>query len=630
MERVTHGIEELVLIMRRTRTAGLVSLLLPWMLACSGEIGGGDGLAPFPGAGENDPTTPGGTNGGPVDSSSGGSGTPGTGGALPGDTSNPGNGGTPGTTDAPAEEVLDALRGARALPLVLHGNPEHYRVVRLTHPQWENSTRALLAIDDTGQRQNLAEDLSGFHAFSNHEELLFLNASLYSDYQLAAEELVALADVSGSISAIYPGNDAQGFISTVGRRAFRRPLTQDETRALQNIYDEGAALSENGSTPHARGAAMVLQALLQSPNYLYRVELTSPGSRLSGYELAAKLSLLLRGTAPSDALLDAAEAGQLDSDDGVRNLASQMLDEASAGEVMRSFHGELFRFNRYLTITKMAVEEYDPELNEELQEAAYKFFDRIYEQGLGVTDILTSTVGYVGPHTAPLYGVQLPNSGGGAFGGFGASPQPQGLQEMDLGSERPGFFTQLPFLVLNSVNLVPDPIHRGVELNHSVLCAEIPLPGAVDTTLPSAQAGETNRERVDAASGVGTCGETCHAPYINPLGFAFESYDGMGRLRETDNGSPVVTEASYPFTEGLLTFSGAPQLMEYMAEGEQSHACYSKNLATFALQRELSAADKALVDSLTADSRSGASVKDLLLAIVTSPAFTTRVAGGAQ
>lgn len=616
--------------MRRTRIAGLLPLVIPWAVACSGSVGSTDGALPaddsaadWEGASQGSTTGPVSSNGGMVGSPGSGSsdGPSAPGADLP-------STGTPGSTEQPPEAVVDALAAAKPLPLVLDGEPEHYRIIRLTHPQWENSTRSLLGLDDTGQEQNLAADLSGFHTFSNHEELLFLNASLYSDYQLAAEELVALVGSSdGAISAIYDGTDAQGFINTVGRRAFRRPLTQDETQALQTIYDEGASLTENGSTPHARGAAMVLQALMQAPNYLYRTELAAPGARLSGFELAAKLSMVLLGTAPDDALLDAAASGQLDSDDGVRNIASQMLNDDSSAEVMRTFHGELFSFNRYLTITKDAVAEYEPGLNEELQEAAYMFFDRIYQQDLGVEDMLTTTVGYVGPLTAPLYGVQLPGAGG--FGGFGMQ-QAQGLQEMDLGPERPGFFTHLPFLVLNSINLVPDPIHRGVELNHSVLCAEIPLPGAVDTTLPSAQVGQTNRARVDGASGEGTCGATCHAPYINPLGFAFENYDGMGRLRDTDNGSPVDTSATYPFTEGNLTFSGAPQLMQYIAEGQQAHACYSKNLASFALQRDLSTADRALLDSLTASSQQGASVKDLLLAVVTSPAFTTRTTGGAQ
>jgi hypothetical protein len=500
---------------------------------------------------------------------------------------------------------------------VLDGDPMNARVIRLTHDQWENSVRFILQVDETGHRPNLAEDVSGLYNFSNHEELLFMNANLYRDYQMAAEELAAaLGADEQRINAIYPGGDAIGFINTVGRRAYRRPLNPEEVTALQAKYDEGAALTENGNTPEARGAAMVLQTLLQSPYFLYRTEMAPPGERLSGYEIAAKLSLLLRGVTPDDELLDAAERGELDDDQGVRNIAAAMLEEPAAVETMNVFHSELFKFHNLLNIVKEATEvpEYDPALNDELYEAAHLFFERIYTESLGLTDILTSTVGHVGTQMAPLYGVDAP-----AFG----------MQEMDLGPDRPGFFTHLPFLVLNSQNLLPDPIHRGVTLNLDVLCAEIPLPGMVDTTLPAFEPGQTNRQRITAGSGPETCGATCHAPYINPLGFAFENFDGMGRLRDTDNGNPVDTVAQYPFKEGTKVFSGAPELMQIMAEGEQAHACYAKNLASFALQRELTGDDQAMVDALTAESRGGASVKDLLMALVASPGFVTRVEGGA-
>lgn len=520
---------------------------------------------------------------------------------------------TAGPTTMPP--VLD-LENAPPLPLVFRGDPRYARAIRLTHDQWENSVRHILRIDETGEQQNLANDLGALYDFSNHEELLFVNANLYRDYQMAAEELAAMIGMDpAALTDIYPGEDAQGFIETVGRRAYRRPLTAVEIETLQIVYDEGAALTENGSTPHARGAALVLQALLQSPNFLYRLELAEPQARLSGFELAAKLSLLLLDVTPDDALLDMAANGQLDTDDGVRSVVSGMLQDDATALTLQKFHGELFKFNRYLSITKDAatVPEYTPALNEELQQAAYLFFDRIFAQDLGLAEVLTSTTGYVGPNMAPLYGVPSP---GGEFA------------EVDLGPDRPGFFTHLPFLVLNAVNLTPDSIHRGVAINSEVLCGEIPPPPDGNVTLTPAVDGQTNRERITATSGLGTCGQSCHAPYINPLGFAFENFDGLGRLRDTDNGHPVDTTSAYPFTEGRKEFSGASQLMQIMAEGEQAHACYTKHLATFALQRDLTDEDKPVVNALAAESRAGASLKDLITAIVTNPTFTMRAIGG--
>jgi hypothetical protein len=313
--------------------------------------------------------------------------------------------------------------------------------------------------------------------------------------------------------------------------------------------------------------------------------------------------------------LDRAANGEFDNDAGVRALAEEMIDEPAAQEVMRRFHGELFKMHRYDSIVKVDVPEYDEATNQELQEAAYLFFDRIFSQSLGVRDIFLSTVGYVGPLMAQYYGVQAPASG---------------MQEMDLGPDRPGFFTHLPFLILNSQNLVPDPIHRGVTLNIDMMCATIPLPPpGSNIEIPPGEAGWSNRERISAASGPGSCGASCHAPYINPLGFAFENFDGLGRIRVEDNGNLVNTMSRYPFAEGNQMFSGAAELMQIMAETGQVHDCYAKHLANFALQREMTREDEAMIDAVAAESRGGASLKEMILALVSQPAFSTRATGGA-
>lgn len=619
-DRKPRTIDLLVSTINQTRLLGYVASLAS-VLACSGEIGSPSSNSDMPiGDSEfSDPTGEGTSAGDATDTGQpGGSSATGTstqGSAQDSPNASPTTTSTSGVS--PSDSIIDAIGNASALPMVLDGHPLYSRVIRLTHEQWENSVRYLLNVADTGQQQNLAADVSAVYDFTNNEELLFMNANLYRDYQMAAEELsLMLASDEGAVSAIAPGQDAGSFIETVGRRAYRRALTPDEVQRLQARYDEAAASANGDGTPHAHGVASVMLALLQSPHFLYRTEFARAGERLSGYEIAAKLSLLLKRVTPDDALLDAARDGRLDSDQGVREVAANMLNDSDATEAMRQFHGELFGFDNYLTIIKDPdeVPEYPPELNAELEEAAYLFFDRIYEQSLGLTDILTSTVGFVGPTMAPFYGVDV--SGG--------------MQELDLGPERPGFFTQLPFLVQNSQNLVPDPIHRGVTLNLDVLCSEVPLPGMVETKLPPFDPAQTNRERVSAGTGPGTCGATCHAPYINPLGFAFENFDGLGRLRETDNGKTIDTRAEYPFKEGSREFSGAPELMQIISEGEQAHACYSKHLASFVLQRELSSSDSDLVDALMLESHSGASIKELLQTLVSSEAFTTRVDGGVQ
>src|SRR5690606_12862000 len=119
-----------------------------------------------------------------------------------------------------------------------------------------------------------------------------------------------------------------------------------------------------------------------------------------------------------------------------------------------------------------------------------------------------------------------------------------------------------------------------------------------------------NRQRISTLTEA--CGGECHNYYINPIGFAFENFDGMGQLRDMDNGQPVDTASAYPFAEGVLSFDGAAELMQLMADGKQAHACYSKKIASYALQRDIIESDVPLLDALAAVSLGG-SVKQVML-----------------
>jgi hypothetical protein len=381
------------------------------------------------------------------------------------------------------------------------------------------------------------------------------------------------------------------------------------------LYTTGTMMSGTKSE-FVKGAALVIRGMLQSPFFLYRSEVGPAGAPLDGYQMAAKLSLWLRGTTPSDALLDAAAGpGALDTADGAAAVAQTMLDEPTASAVMRQFHGQLLHFDRYGTIGKLGVASYTPALNAEYQEASYLFFDKIFRQGLGVKEILTSTSGFMGPGMAGLYGLPAPASG---------------YIEQDLGPDRVGYFSQLPFLTLYGFNYDPDSIHRGVSMNVDVLCAVLGPPAANLPAIPSLGQGETNRERISNLTA--PCGGTCHNSMINPLGFAFEHFDGMGQYRDTENGGiPIDSSGSYDLAEGTITYSGAPELMQILAGSHEAHECYAKKMASFALQRDIVAGDAPLVGAMAAASMDEqGSVKRMMLELIKNDAFRTRAAGGAQ
>jgi hypothetical protein len=322
----------------------------------------------------------------------------------------------------------------------------------------------------------------------------------------------------------------------------------------------------------------------------------------------------LRNATPNDALLEAAAGpGRLDTADGAVTLATTMLGEATATAVLRKFHADMLDVETFGLVSKTGVPTYREAMNDEFLEVSYRFIDKLFTQNLGLRDLLTSTTGFVGPLTAPLYGVTAPASG---------------YVERDLGARRVGFFSQVPYLAKHAVNLEPHPIFRGVRISLDILCAS---PGEVVPELPPTpvlRPDQTNRERYEAFTG--GCGRECHNSYINPIGFAFENFDGMGQWRDMENGKPINAAGSYPFAEGVKSFANAAELMQMMADGAQAHTCYGKKLAGYAMQRDIVAADMPLLNSLkTVSMGSGGSIKQVVLELVKSPAFRTRV-GGAQ
>ena len=499
---------------------------------------------------------------------------------------------------------------AQAAGIELSGEPKYFRFVRLTNAQWAQSVVDLLSLPiASGIEASFQSPVLGTTDFSNNEQLLDIDQRGWTDYRDAAEKLADHVTASSdALASIYPGSDSAGFIDTVGRRVYRRPLTQTELSAYGALFTTGSARS-GAKSSFAKGAELVLRALLQSPHFLYRSELAPAGSALTGYEIAAKLSLWLRGTTPDEALLLAAE--KLTTADAVARQARALLEEPAAADVMRGFQRELLHFDRYAQISKVDVPGYSEALNAELLDTSYLFFDKIFGQGLGVRDIFTSTMGFIGPEMAKLY--HVPAAG-------------DGYVERELGAERAGYFTQLPYLTLHSLNGTPDSIHRGVSLNLDVLCAQLGPPATVLPPIPPLKPNQTNRQRIDTLTS--GCGMACHNEMINPLGFAFENFDGMGQYQEKENGGLTIdSSGSYVFSDGRKSFENAAELMNLLADEQQTHLCYAKKLASFGLQRDIVSADLPWLNELAATSTEGGSVKDIIVELVKSDAFRKRGGG---
>ena len=569
----------------------VVSLAFATLAGCNGQIG-------------QLPSGSGGSGNGSGSAGTGATGTGGAGNAVVTGTAGSGNtagaGATGGTGGTAAPGSLD-----------LSGSPKYYRVVRLSNAQWAKAIQTVLNVPSGGLEQSFETAVSGTTDFSNNELVLGFDSRNWQDYQSAAESLAAQVTATDTaLAKVYTGTDPAGFISTLGRRAYRRPLTTTEQSTYMTLYNQGSTLMGSRSA-FAKGASLVIRAMLQSPNFLFRTELGAKGAPLNAYEMAAKLALWLRGTSPDDKTLDmAAGTGKLDTADGAAALATTMLGETAATTAMRQFHGEWLNIDDYASISKVGVSNYTTALNPELQEASYRFFDNIFTQGLGVKDMLLSTTGFYGPAMAKLYGLTAPASGTYA--------------QADLGTNRVGYFSQLPYLTLKGIDAQPNSILRGVTLNRQVVCATLGPPAANIPPVPPLMPGQTNRQRIDTLTG--SCGASCHNDMINPLGFAFEHFDGMGQWRDTENGGLTIdSSGSYTFADGTTkTWNDAAGLMQVLASTSQTHTCYAKKLASYALQRDVVASDMPMLTSLTSASMAaGGSVKQLIIQLVRSDAFRT-------
>ncbi len=499
---------------------------------------------------------------------------------------------------------------------------------RLTHAQWENTVRDLLRLDDVpGLSAQFLGDTSG-GIFDSHIAGLKVGSTLWSDYQRAAEALAAqITSTAANLQRIVPANlpsdpdaKARAFIDAFGRRAYRRSLTDAERARHLTLFQNGPSLT--GLTdPFVAGVRITVQAMLQSPWFLYRVEqggdATDGEIPLTDWELASRLSFALWNTMPDDALLAAAASGALATPEGLEAEASRMLIDPRARAMLGRFHHQLFDLDQLRAVIRDTVKYpgVTGQLGESLATEVQLFVDDIvYTRTEGLGALLTSTRTFANRELASLYGVDLGQEAGDAF-------QPV---ELDA-SQRSGLLTRAGFLAAYAHGDVEsDPIRRGVFVNLRLLCTDLPPPPNMIPKLPPGT-GKTMRQRVDEHTGPGTCGASCHGNLINPVGFAFENYDGLGRHRTTDNGFPVDAAAEFALADGgRLTYADAREFSQQLAGAFQTHRCYARHWVEYVFGRNELSADKNLIDRLANRSLEGASVQQLVLELVKSPGFRAR------
>ncbi|MFO0593717.1 MAG: DUF1592 domain-containing protein [Myxococcaceae bacterium] len=498
------------------------------------------------------------------------------------------------------------------------------RAPRLSAAQYENTARDLLGAQQSlGITTNFVPD-STSTTFDNNGGDLNVTATQWQDFQTAAEELARRATLNTTaLTAACGGTlpaSTDALIQALGRRAFRRALTGDELAAYRTLFAQAPTLYPS-LTAQLGGARVVLEALLQSPYFLYRLELstteTSGVVPLSADELATRLSYALWESMPDEALLTAAADGSLLTVDGYTAQVTRLLADPRARDANQRFHAQLLEQSKMADLTRSTslFPEFSLALRDSMKQEQVRFLDDVlFTKGQGLAALLTTDATYVDQNLARVYGLS---------GTFDAN-----FQRVTFGDgTRGGLFTQLGFLATHASATQSDPIHRGVFLNHRVLCAPLPAPPNNVPPLPNPDPNvpKTLRQRITEFTGAGTCGAGCHGTMINPAGFAFEHYDALGRWRDTDNGLPVDAKDSYAFDGTLKSYDGALQLSQVMSEQDMTHRCYAQHWVEFLHGRALAPADQAMIDRVGGRSlHESLSVTTLLRLLVESESFKTR------
>lgn len=491
---------------------------------------------------------------------------------------------------------------------------------RLTRFEYDNAVRDLLG-DTTHPARSFAPDTEVL-GFDNQTAGASVGRVQVEQYLAAAEALAAtaVADLDRLLACPFRGDEdhcARVFIDRFARRAYRRPLTDAERGRLLALYAADPAAND-----YPTRIGLVVQAVLQSPRFLYRVESGVPTAgdaavlALDGYEIAARLSFLVWGSIPDDALLDAAEAGELATGQQVATQARRMLADPRAREGVRHFHEQWLGLGGLDALEKDAASfpAYNAELRPEWKEETLSFLDDAVFGGRGLRHVLTSPTTMVNGHLARFYGVD--------------EPAGDGFQRVSLDPARyAGILSQPGVLAVHSKTNASSPVRRGKFVRERLLCQ---LMGSPPPDAPlgdaSATSGMTTRERSDAHRADPACAG-CHE-LMDPIGFGFEHFDGVGRWRDDEDGRSVDASGELSGTLDVDgTFDGVVELGRALADSHQVSNCVVRQWFTYGFGRPDVADDRGTIAELRAAFRgSDEDVRELIVAITRTNAFRFRVA----
>jgi hypothetical protein len=542
---------------------------------------------------------------------------------------------TPVTPTGPDYVGGDGLHAKCVSPDAVAGGD---RLARLSTTQYLNIVQDVLGVTATDATSFPVDPSSG--GFNNNRNVLMPTDVLVLDWNRSAEDIAtAIATTPATIQAVAPCSAGQTqqcfntFVHTVGAKLYRRPLSSAQETALQGAWTAAGPLYTSG-TQYEKAVRMAVEAMLQSPSFLYRAELSDAldsegGIPLDGYEVAERLSFALWNSSPDDQLTAAAANGSLGTADGVHTQAARMLLDQKARTMMRDFYYQWLLLSAESNLSRAAslYPNFNSAMGADLQEETQRFLeDLTFDSGGTFQDIWTANHTFIDGPLASLYGIS---------GITGTT-----FQRVDLDpTHRAGLLTQPGFLATQAYADIDSPIHRGAYILKRLMCAQFSPPGGINVVLPPVSATlKTTRERVAEHTSAPSC-QMCHG-VINPIGYSFEHYDAVGQYRDVDNGEMVDSSGAMPTKVAVdaLTFdvtratslgstpvADAIGLSQQMAQHESAQKCFTAMWLRYLYSRLDFAEDACEIDAEQAKIAAGGySLTDVIADLTAARAFRVR------
>ncbi len=514
-------------------------------------------------------------------------------------------------------------------PVLKLDAPTSMLMRRLTHSQYNNTVSDLLGDLTLPANQFPQEDF--VNGFKNQINAQSIPPLLSEAYSAAAEKLAENAYRRGFFKSLLdcraasPSDKAciAGFIRSFGLKAFRRPLTKVECNRYSALFEQEARRGGDW----ARGGQIVVEAMLQAPNFLFRAEHRTKGS-WRNYEIANRLSYFLWDTMPDDSLFQRAGAGRLSTPGEIERVARSMMSDPRAHQALNEFISQWLRFDRLLGTTRdrRAFPEFNAELAAAMAEEARRLVAHLVWDDRNFMELFTADYSFINSDLASLYRLPKPEEEFGRVS-FPAS------------STRSGILGQAAFLTLTSKPLETSPTARGVFVREQFLCQKVPNPPpgtSMNLQVPSKSSPLGVRARLGQHQSNPSCAR-CHS-LIDSIGYGFEKFDAVGKEREKETIRLVTSyqeRAAKPESVELAIdssgivkgipnseFASPKELGRLLAATQACQDCVAKQFFRYAFGRLETQADRPALEKVqNAFRNSGFRFRELMIALVISKAF---------